>query len=79
MKQAITVLLVFLAVTGGMHARYNDINYNLNVSGGAYISVPYHSSLDSDLTIAGRFTIDAWIKPAAIGSDMAIVGNNYAY
>jgi hypothetical protein len=79
MNQAIAVLLVLFAFTDGLHARYNDINYAVNLSGGAYISVPFHSSLNSELAMAGRFTIDAWVKPAAIGSEMAIVGNNYAY
>lgn len=75
---AIFLLLVMLGATNAQ-ARYNDINYALNISGGAYVSVPYHSSLNTEITIAGRLTIDAWIKPAAIGSEMAIVGNNYAY
>jgi hypothetical protein len=79
MKTAVIFLLLVLLGATNTEARYSDINYALNINGGAYVSVPYHSSLNTDLTMAGRLSIDAWIKPAAIGSEMAIVGNNYAY
>lgn len=71
--------LLLLLATETVHARYNDINYALSISGGSYVSVPNHSSLNNDLVLGMRFTIDAWVKPNALGSEMAIVGNGFAY
>ncbi len=79
MKRAITILLLLLLGVGHVQARYNDINYALTVSNGACISVANANSLNNQLVLGLRFTIDAWVKPASLGSDMAIVGNGFAY
>ncbi|MBE0642681.1 MAG: hypothetical protein IH600_01215 [Bacteroidetes bacterium] len=79
MKRAITILLLLLLGAGHVQARYNDINYALTISNGACISVPNHNSLNNQLVLGLRFTIDAWVKPTTLGSEMAIVGNGFAY
>lgn len=79
MRSLLVSLLFFVASASMSHARYNDINYVLNVSGGSYISVPNSNSLNNQLVLGLRFSIDAWIKPGAIGNEMAIVGNGFAY
>lgn len=38
--------------------------------GHAYVSIPF--SLDFDFTPADRFTVSAWVKPAAVGTYQAI-------
>ncbi|MFA6233426.1 MAG: LamG-like jellyroll fold domain-containing protein [Bacteroidota bacterium] len=79
MKHVFTALLLFILATSPGMARYNDNNLVLNVSGGSYISVPNAASLNNQLVLGLRFTIDAWVKPASTGSEMAIVGNGFAY
>jgi hypothetical protein len=79
MKALVMILLLLLTGVDHAEARYNDINYALSISGGNYVSVPNHNSLNNGLVLGLRFSIDAWVKPTAIGNEMAIVGNGFAY
>ena len=79
MRTATVILLCVLFAAPRAEARYSDINYALGISGGSYVSVPNHSSLNNDLVLGLKFTLDAWVRPAALGSEMAVIGNGFGY
>lgn len=71
MKRALAAL-VLLLLPCTLFAQYSSVNRFLNLGGSSYLSVP-NSGVLNDLS---SITIDAWVKPASLGSVMTIVGND---
>jgi concanavalin A-like lectin/glucanase superfamily protein len=67
---AITMCLVFSA-----QGQYSQVNYVLSLNGSSYISVPYSINLNYFLSMNGKMSIDAWVYPTSLSTQMTIVGN----
>ncbi|MBN1447744.1 MAG: hypothetical protein JXA28_07415 [Bacteroidetes bacterium] len=77
MQRAI-VLLAVLLLPFTMVAQYGSVNSALTLTGSGYLSVPYSNQLNMDLSYYGVIAMDAWVRPASIGTQMTVIGNDAA-